>query len=102
MTPWNPKIMIFIRILTYLDSFWSAITGNWKRILIGAVLGWVVSLVIGAPLFVYLMFNINWSYETWNILGAAWTWALVGIGGIVGYATRSEDGRDTKSIETNS
>lgn len=94
--------MIIIRILTYLDSFWSAITGNWKRILIGAVLGWVVSLVTGLPLFVYLMLNVDWSYETFNLLGAAWTWALVGIGGIVGYSTRSKDGRNTKSTQTNS
>jgi Mg/Co/Ni transporter MgtE len=91
--------MIYTTAIYYLNKVKDA----WREMLIGAIIGWIVSILIGAPMLVILEFNTSISTPTLNYIAFAWTYACIGVGAIVGYSRRREDGnRNAKGIETNS
>jgi hypothetical protein len=66
--------------------FSAAFRENWRRILAGAFLGWLVSSLVGAVSLAYFAADIT--LATSNLIGAAVVWSGLALGGVLGYATR--------------
>ena len=58
----------------------------WRRILVGAAIGWLISSVGGA--FVLAFFFWELPLATSNLIGAAIVWSGVVLGALGGYVTR--------------
>jgi hypothetical protein len=58
----------------------------WRRVLVGAFLGWLIASIVGAVVLALAWEQI--SLETSNVLGALIVWSGLALGGVVGYATR--------------
>jgi hypothetical protein len=65
-----------------------ALRRYWKRVAVGALCGWLVSTVLGAFVLVGLEMEHVISAETSPFVGAALVWSGVGLGSLVGYASR--------------
>lgn len=68
-----------------------ALRRYWKRIAVGAALGWLTSTVLGAFALVGLEARDVISPETSPLLGAALVWSGIGLGSLVAYASRPQD-----------
>jgi hypothetical protein len=65
-----------------------ALRRYWKRIAVGAACGWLASTVVGAFVLVGLEMQDVISAEASPFVGAALVWSGVGLGSLVGYASR--------------
>ncbi|HXF98554.1 MAG TPA: hypothetical protein VNJ46_08080 [Gaiellaceae bacterium] len=65
-----------------------ALRRYWKRLLVGAFAGWLVSTVLGAFLVVWLEASGLVSAQTTPVLAAAFVWSGIGLGALLAYAVR--------------
>jgi hypothetical protein len=67
-----------------------AVAGYWKRIAVGAFLGWLVSTVVGAFALVAFESADLISMQDSPLLGAAVVWMGTGVGACVAYVARPQ------------
>jgi len=65
-----------------------ALRQYWKRIVVGAASGWLVSTVLGAFALVGLESRALISADTSPLLGAGLVWSGIGLGSLIAYASR--------------
>jgi hypothetical protein len=67
-----------------------AVRQYWRRILVGAFVGWVFAVIGGAFALETVEFWGFVSHETSNSLGVAMVLAGIGLGALIAYAGRSD------------
>ena len=84
MTVWVTRLYVSALALG------GAMRGDWKRIAVGALCGWLIASVLGA--FAVVGFE-SWhliTAEDSTLLGAALVWMGMGVGGMVAYVARPQ------------
>ena len=69
-------------------SFWAALSRYWRRILVGALVGWVVAVVGGALILAALEYQGVVSRSTSDWLGVATVLGGTALGALIAYALR--------------
>jgi hypothetical protein len=81
---------IWLWPLSAAERLRKAVREHWRRILVGAVVGWVFAVVGGAFALANLEFWGLVSQDTSDSLGIAAPLAGVGLGALIAYADRAE------------
>ena len=87
------RSMLWLWPLTAAQRFRGAVGQYWKRILVGAFVGWVFAVVGGAFGLASLEFWGFVSQQTSDSLGIATVFAGLELGALVAYAGRDEGQR---------
>jgi len=69
-------------------AFAAAARRHWRRIAVGAFVGWLVSSVAGAFVLVWFESTGLIDAETSPLVGAALVWGGMGVGALLAYAAR--------------
>lgn len=82
MTDWLTRVHVAVLRLR------GAVRTHWKRIVVGAVCGWLIATVLGAIALVgFEAANLILAEDS-NLLGAALVWMGMGVGAMVAYVAR--------------
>ena len=77
---------LFIKAWLALDRLQSAARRAWRRILVGAFLGWLLGGSVGAVALAIADTHGWLSYPNSNLALAAIGWGCLAAGGVLGYA----------------
>jgi hypothetical protein len=92
------RSMLWLWPLTAAQRLRGAVRQYWKRILVGAFVGWVFAVVGGAFGLASLEFWGLVSQQTSDSLGIATVFAGIGLGALVSYAGRDAAQRPSGEI----
>ena len=81
---------LFVYMLITKNRFFRSLSKHWKRILVGCAIGWVVAMISGAFLLFGLEKYTGLSLTTLNLLGFAYAWFIIALGGVVSYSLRKK------------
>ena len=93
------RSMLWLWPLTAAQRLRGAVRQYWKRILVGAFVGWVFAVVGGAFGLASLEFWGFVSQQTSDSLGIATVFAGIGLGALVAYAGRDAGQRPSGVID---
>lgn len=84
-------ISALVTAQVWAESLRRAFREHWRRLLVGAFVGWAVASLVGALLLA--VFSTWLTLALSNMLGAVFVWAGIGVGALTAYALRGRDAR---------
>ena len=85
-------LRLTIQAWIHLDTFFSAIKRNWKRLLVGAFLGWIITTLTGALLDYFVWYSgFDLSLMVRNIIAVIYVYSGIIFGALIAYAIRPQN-----------
>jgi len=81
---------LFVYMIIAKEKFFKSLSKYWKRILVGCAVGWVVAMISGAFLLFSLEEYTDLNLTTLNLLGFAYAWFVIALGGLVSFGLRKK------------
>lgn len=79
-----------VTVLVTLDVLREELRRYWRRLLVGALAGWVVATVLGSVVLVAL--ELETGYAAGVVSASVLVWVGIGAGALVAYSIRRERG----------